>query len=243
MFRNAAKPEKNLAPSAISSQGRPVCLPRAGGTRHGMPRYHQNVSCSLLPWQQSSVKREAVGNSWERLFPWCLWANLEFLIKPFNQIPSCIAQISCCWPQVGETCCYLQKGGLFCSQSNRWRFPLSVSSLLRDAGHITLSFRVWIFLPLKYRAFIRHLHLIQLPFLKRVRSFHLFQRPSAPNGNSPLHLQLKQVEDNFLQQEEMTSIPAVAEQFQQLHVLHKDQCWLTQICDKTSQPHGGHDDP
>lgn len=88
-----------------------------------------------------------------------------------------------------------------------------------------------------------HLHLIQLPLLKGVRIFHLFHRPSAPNGNAPLHLQLKQVEANFLQQEEITSIPAVAEQFQQLHVLHKNKCWLTQICDKISQPHGGHSDP
>lgn len=67
-------------------------------------------------------------------------------------------------------------------------------------------------------------HLIQLPLLKGVGIFHLPQRPSAPDGNSPLHLQLKQVEANFLQQEEMTSIPAEAEQFQQLHVLHKDKC-------------------
>lgn len=88
-----------------------------------------------------------------------------------------------------------------------------------------------------------HSHLIQTPLLKRVRIFHLFQRPSAPNGNAPLHLQLKQVEANFLKQEEMTSIPTVAEQFQELHVLRKYQCWLTQICDKTSQPHGGLGDP
>lgn len=69
-----------------------------------------------------------------------------------------------------------------------------------------------------------HTHLIQLALLKEVRISHLLKRPSAPNGNPPLHLELKQVEANFLQQEEMTSIPAEAEQFQQLHVLHKDRC-------------------
>lgn len=67
-------------------------------------------------------------------------------------------------------------------------------------------------------------HLIQLDLLKEVSISHLRKKPSAPNGKPPLHLQLKQVEANFLQQEKMTSIPAEAEQFQQLHVLHKDRC-------------------
>lgn len=66
--------------------------------------------------------------------------------------------------------------------------------------------------------------LIQLALLKEVSISHLRKKPSAPNGKPPLHLQLKQVEANFLQQEKMTSIPAEAEQFQQLHVLHKDRC-------------------
>lgn len=41
--------------------------------------------------------------------------------------------------------------------------------------------------------------------------------------NSPLHFQLKKVDAHFLQQEEITFIPEVAEQLQHLHMLHKDQ--------------------
>lgn len=83
-----------------------------------------------------------------------------------------------------------------------------------------------------------HSNLIQLPLLKGARTFHLLQRPSTPNVNSPFHFQLKYVDAHFLQQEEITFIPAVAKQFQYLHMLYKDQSRLTQICDKTSQLHG-----